>query len=796
MRIVPRCAGLAVALTCSLLLLACSSPQASYSAHVQRGQTYLAQGNLQKAQVEFRNAMQVLPGRAEAHVLAGRVAEQLGDLRTAAGLYRSAIDVDPMNVDAQARLGRLYVLTGDPKHGLEVIAMALAQHPDDPALLTVHGAARAALKDIPAALADAEHAVQIAPHDEDAVALLVALYQRSGDTRRAVDVLLATLQARPDSVDLRRILADLYEKLGQPVPAERQLLQVVAFRPQEFAPRAALVDFYIRASRLDDAERTLQGAMVALANQDGPRLAYIEFLSKWRSRQEREHALTGLLARYPKDYELQLAHAAVLLQENRSDAAAEAYRATLRQAGEQPAGLLARNRLAAMLITQRHFEEAAVLLQQVLQKNSRDASALELRANIALERGETAAAVADLRAVLRDQPGAVLILRSLARAYLADGQTSLAEESLRNAMQSTPEDLATRMELAQLLASTQRPDGAVTLLIETAQRFPKELAPREALVHAYLAKADLQAAQSAAVGVTKAFADDWRGPYLEALVAESQRRPQQAVAALERALALQPDALGALQEISRLLVTGEQTERAVTRLRAVIASRPDDAPVHELLGEVLSGRDVAAAITELRRAVDLQPGWWVPYHYLASTQMATGDTAGAIKTLQQGVDATRLEAPLVGDLANLYERQNQPQAALSLYDKFCKDFPGSAFGANNLAMLLVTYGQDHASLERARDLTARFMNATSPDLLDTAGWVRLKLGDVTTALPVLEDAAHRAPLSAIVQYHLGMAQLQAGQRAAARASLESAVAARNHFDGWDDARATLARLGS
>jgi Flp pilus assembly protein TadD len=186
----------------------------------------------------------------------------------------------------------------------------------------------------------------------------------------------------------------------------------------------------------------------------------------------------------------------------------------------------------------------------------------------------------------------------------------------------------------------------------------------------------------------------------------------------------------------------------------------------------------------------------VPYHDLGSTQLATGDFAAATRTYEQGVDATQLQAPLVGDLATLYEQQHRPQQAEALYDRYCKEFPGNTFAANNLAMLLVTYGQDHASLERARDLTARFMSATNPELLDTAGWVRFKLGDVAAALPTLEDAARLAPQSGLVRYHLGMVQLQAGQRAAARASLESAVAGSSHFDGRDEARATLARLGS
>jgi tetratricopeptide (TPR) repeat protein len=794
MKIVAHCAGLASALVCSCLLLACSNPERSYSAHVERGRRYMDEGNLQKAQIEFRNAIQVLPAHADAHVMGGQVAERLGDLRTAISLYQSAIDVDPNNIAARAYLGRIYVLTGNPERGLEVIATALQRYPDDPMLLTVRGAGRAKLGDTSSALTDAERAVQLAPHDEDAVALLAGLYQQAGNTQHAVDLLRRTLEARPDSVDLHRVLAGLYEKLDQPASAEAQLQEIVAERPQDFVSRADLVAFYVRTSRIDDAERTLKAAMAELPNQDQARLAYIEFLSQWRSREQRDQALADMLARNPRDYALQLAHGVMQWQENESDAAAATYEAIIAAAGERPDGLSARNRLAAILITQRRFTEASVLVQQVLQVSNRDASALELRANIALERGEAASAITDLRTVLRDQPGSAPILRSLAKAYLSDGETSLAEESLRSAVDRAAGDPAARIELAQLLANTQRLDAAIVLLVEAVHRYPRDMSACEALVRAYIAKPDFKAAQGVAIDAIKASPDDWRGPYLEALVAESQQRPEPAIAALEQALTLQPDALEVLQEISRLDSAGGKADQAISRLRLAVSKRPDNAALHELLGTLLSGRDSAAATGELRRAIDLRPGWWVPYHELGRIQVAAGDAAQAAKTLQQGVDATRLEVPLVEDLATLYERQGRPQEAMRLYDRFGKDFPGSVFGSNNLAVLLVTYGKDRASLERARDLTARFMTATNPDLLDTAGWVRFKLGDTATALPVLEEAARRAPTSGIVRYHLGMAQLQMGQRAAARASLESAVAGPNHFEGWDDARATLARL--
>jgi tetratricopeptide (TPR) repeat protein len=798
MQTVARGEALLVAVLFSLLVLTgCGSPAASRAAHMQRGQRYLAENNLQKAQVEFRNAMQIAPNQADARVMSGRVAEQLGNVRDALALYQSAIDVDAGYVPARVRLGRLYVLAAAPSRALETIAPALLQHPDDADLMTVRAAARSALMQREPALADAERAVSLAPQNEDAVALLAALYRQDGNVPRAVELLRTTLEKRTGSTDLRQILADLYEQLGQKDLAEAQFVRLVELNPKAFAPRFGLASFYVRSQRLDAAEGVFREAIAAQPSDEQPKLAYVEFLASRRSHAEGEQAIAHLIEQNPADYDLLLARAALLQRQDQRDAAATAYRDIITRAGDHPQGLLARDRLAAILVTQRRFDEASNFISQVLGRNQRDADALELRANIALERGETAAAVTDLRTALRDQPRSTLIRRALARAYLADAQTSLAEETLEDALEVAPDDVAVRVELGQLYARTNRLDTAIVALEQAVRLFPQNLAAREALVRLYIAKPDAEAAQKAAQQMTAAAPGDWHGPYLEAVVAEANKRPKDAARDLERALILQPDATEALDKLSQLDIADGHADRALARVQSLVASRPVDASVHNLLGQLLfETQDTKRAVAELTRAMQLAPDWWAPYHNLGAVQLAFGDSAAAIRTYERGVTATHMEPVLIADLATLYERQGRAADAIRSYEAFCRAFPGIPFAANNLAMLLVTYDKDPASLERARDLTARFMGATNADLLDTAGWVRLKSGDLTTALPALEEAARRAPDSRIVRYHLGMAQLQAGQRDRARASLESAVAGSARFPGWDEARSALARLGS
>jgi Flp pilus assembly protein TadD len=352
------------------------------------------------------------------------------------------------------------------------------------------------------------------------------------------------------------------------------------------------------------------------------------------------------------------------------------------------------------------------------------------------------------------------------------------------------------LELAQILMQTQHADAAVQLLEEAKQRLPKNLELREALVQVHIEQADYQAADAAAAEVTNAFVADWRGPYLQSQVAQARKRPEDASRDLERALALKPDAMTPLSAISRLDVAAGRKAQAVARVRAQVTGHPQDAVLHNLLGEVLvQAGNPAQAAPEFSRALQLQPLWWRPYHNLGSVQLSLSGVDTALATYKQGVVATREEPELVIDLASTYEQADRSAEAIKAYENFCRGFPGITITANTLAMLLVTHNKDAASLQRARELTARFMTSTTPELLDTAGWVRLKSGDVTAALPVLEEAVQRAPDSRVMRYHLGMAQLQAGQRQQARASLEAALTGAVSFEGSAEARSALASLG-
>jgi Flp pilus assembly protein TadD len=147
------------------------------------------------------------------------------------------------------------------------------------------------------------------------------------------------------------------------------------------------------------------------------------------------------------------------------------------------------------------------------------------------------------------------------------------------------------------------------------------------------------------------------------------------------------------------------------------------------------------------------------------------------------------------ELASLYERLGRVDDAIASYQAL---YAGNSrlkqVAANNLAMLLVTYRADKSSLDLASDLTRGFDASDNGALLDTQGWVRFKRREFQDAVAELERAALRAPDSKVIRYHLGMAELQVGQREQARRNLEAALAGKAGFLGSDDARLALASL--
>ncbi len=782
-------------LICLVLLVACGGAESRKERYLGRAQALVAEQDFEKAQLELRNALQIDPDYFSALLLMGSVSERLGDPRRAMQMYEAALDQDSSSTAARAGLAKIYVFGGLPEKAVELVEAGLLLKPDDPALLTVRGAARARLGDIPSAIADAEKALAGDPVNENTVALLASLYVKSDRTAEARALVERAVEGLPKSVDLRLILADIYRQADDRPAAEKMLREVVALHPEQTSHSYTLARFLAGSGRSVDAEKVLRDLVASHPDDTQAKTALVSLLSVRESPDAAERELLGFIKQAPKDAQLRLSLGDFYLARGKTADAARIFKEVIDLDDNGPQGLGARNRLAAQAFADKRFDESSQLIEAVLAANSQDNDALVLRAQMALGRGDTVAAITDLRAVLRSQPTSVPVQRALAQAYVQSNDLALAEDTLKKAIAGNPGDPNIRVDLAQLLVRSGEKQRALQTLQDAVAESPENLAAQEQLFVVYAARGDVKSARATAAAVKSARPDLPLGDYLTGLVYRAEGNTAAAIGSFEAALKLKPNGAEPLTALVEALIKSGRTEEALARLATIGKEQPNNSIPHNIRGEVLlAGQRYAEAQVAFDESITLSPSWWVPYRGKAKAQLGAGQAAAAESTYQAGLRATGGALPLGVELAALNESAGQPERAIAEYEKLLERSPTNEVVTNNLAMLLVTYRDDAQSRERAAQLSVRLQKSSIATYVNTAGWVSYRLGRYEEAIPLLRKASEQEPNSPLFRYHLAMAQLKAGQVADAKLNLETALKSNSRFPGDDDARSTLEQL--
>jgi Tfp pilus assembly protein PilF len=774
----------------------CSGAEERKAKYLEHGLNFLAAENFDKARIEFQNVLQIDPKDPKARYEMGVVNEHLGKMRQAAQFYQGAIEVKPDDVDARFRLGRMYLFGGAPERTLEVIKPVLATHPDEPELLTLRAAVRSQQKDVSGALADAGRAASLAPVNEDAVAVLAGIYTSQGDTAKAQALLEQAIQRIPGSIDLRLALAEADVQNHRLAEAEALLLKIVAMKPSDPAHRIRLAQFYARTDQIDAAEGCLRRAVKELPAEDTLKVSLINFLAARRSRAQAEAELKGMIAAAPADSELQFALAKFYEGGHDLVHAEAVYRQIIEREKLAPAGLMARDQLALLRTQQNDFAGARVLVDQVLAVSPRDEQALLAHGDIALATQDPRSAIADMRAVQRDQPGAVGVLRTLARAHFANGEPDIAEETMRRAYEANPKDKGLQLDFVRLLAELGKPEEAQALVLDLLQKSPDNFEALDAEFRISVTLQDLATAASAADAIVALRPKLALGYFYQGMLAAARHRSDEALRLYGKALEIQPTYVDPLEGIVWQLVQQKRVPEALRRLDAVAAREPKNPAVLQTKGSVLVGEGrFADADAAFRQAIERSPTWWVPYRSLAYAQLKEKqDPAVAIATLRNAKAVVAQKDAVGEELASLLETLGKHEDAIAENEALEREYPHSPEIANNLALLLVTYRTDPPSLDRAKELASRFAQSSNASLLDTYGWVLYKRGEAAASVPVLARVVAKTPNAALARYHLGMAQSQAGDPADARDNLTRAVNSGTPFSGLDEAKATLERI--
>jgi Flp pilus assembly protein TadD len=243
------------------------------------------------------------------------------------------------------------------------------------------------------------------------------------------------------------------------------------------------------------------------------------------------------------------------------------------------------------------------------------------------------------------------------------------------------------------------------------------------------------------------------------------------------------------------LAAESQSDKAISVLQEELKKTPDSIPVRSILARTaaLVGK-YELAVEQYQHLLALAPNSEAACLALGTTYRMKGDFANAITYLQKAhTMAPDDPVPMIRLGGALALTGRRPEA-LAVYRDALKLKPDDAATWSNAAYLIAESG---GSLDEALKFAQKAMQLDSkqPSYTDTLGWVYLKRNQNDSAIQVFRILTQKYPNDATFHYHLGLALLQQGDKAMARAELKTALTQKPSEEVKRNIETVLAKAG-
>jgi tetratricopeptide (TPR) repeat protein len=723
MRSVPtstRCVGLVLVVIVIATGACRRDPQATARAFVASADRYARAGELAKAVIEYRNAIEHDDSAASTHFKLGLVYERLGDTDRASASFVRVAQLDPSHVDARLRASSAWLARGRYAEARRIAEEAVSLQPRNVTALAIAAAADAGLGNVVRARHVLDEALAIEPRSafarrafgtallrrgslKDAREMLQTAVEgdpgtaagwtalgeacwRLGDVPAAESAFQRAAQVDPDSADVHKFLAAFYVRTGRADRAESHFRMLAGKSADR---RLVLADYYMAADRNDDAARELE--LITDKRLTGVvRLRQAAIHYRRGDKAEAYRQLDTVFADKAVEPDARLLKSELLLRD--ADVVG-AIKEAERSAALRPGWPAASYMVAVIHLMRGDAVEATRWLQRARSEGA-DGPAIDLGlARAALAQGQIDQAIRLTQAVVANAPSLQSYL-VLARALRGKGDLDRARDAVASARLHGKDAPALDVEEGQLELAAHRPKLARRAFTRALQHGPASAQARAGLIASTVADGEMSSA--------RLWVDQW--------LASDPGNVQTML------LSAQLDAVeGRPEAAERTLLQAEQTA-------------PNDP-------------DVAEALARL--------------------SLARGNTADAAKHMARAADNRARPVAEFVAVGMLREEAGDVTGATAAYERALALDPDAAIAANNLAWIYARGQRMDEALELAE--RAQLSLRDLPQSLHTLGWMYYLRGMNDRAIDWLQRARDRAPDNPLYHRDLAQAYSKAGR---------------------------------
>jgi len=753
-------------------MASCGSSEDSAASYVESGKELLAEGNIDKARLQFKNAIQVDPRMAEPFYQLALIDEKNQKWKAMFANLTTVEQLDPNHHEAIVKLGQIYLLAGNFDLAMEKADKVLQADSQNVQAIVLKASVYLKQKNFGSALTEVDQALAIDGNNIEAISVKILAYKEQGNNDEALKLVDQAINTNKDSLPLKMIRLSILESEKDYAAMEvtyRELLPAYPDKNWVAVSLAKLLNGPL--DRYEDAKTVLQDFVDANPDDAESKLLLVA-LVKTKDRQQAISLLDDYIKADPANFDLRFAKLRLLAEEKDVELVTAELQQIIVDDPEGNNGLKAKGILAGIEAGKGNFEQVETLVDEVLEKAPEDETALLLKAKLELRANKSDPAISNLRLVLRNNPESDKALVMLAQAHLLNGSPELAEDNFRKALKINPSNTIAALAVANSLLKSNDVDRAEDVLLIALQDNPNHQSLLEVLAQVRILKKDWAGTQSTIETLQGDKKDSAFSHYLTGQMYQAQEEYAQAIDEYKLVLAKNPNMNRALQSLAYSYMKLDQKQELIDYLNQFINSNPKLLSGYSVLVNVYrQDKDTQLAISTIEKGLAVEPKWIGGYTFLAGISLAKGDSQQAIKSYKRGLKNNPGNNFLSLQLASAYERDENYAEAKTIYEDILLRDENIEPAINNLASLLTDQFESEDNLKKALKLSSRFKKSTEPYYLDTYAWVNVKLGNFDEARSILERIVSLNSSVAIFNYHLGVLYDKQGNATAARKQL-------------------------
>ena len=470
---------------------------------------------------------------------------------------------------------------------------------------------------------------------------LVVFYVKLGRNDDAARLLGKLLEDHPEDVEILTLKAGLYVSMGKVDDAASVYKDILAILPDDDKTMLRLGSLYAGNGRYEEARRIFE----RLVHLDEDSFVGFQYLAKLYQQQgDYEKAIAAYDKALALHWLPSLALEAVDLLEYRKqyDKAVSLCRQTL---VNDPDNEKARQRLARLFLGMGQADQALVELRE-LRKHAVNVYNVDVTiGRVLIEQKRYDEAINHFSAMQETAPDSGHVHYLLALAHGASGNE---QEAIRFLQMVTPADSVYEdavMLQVELLVKGEQFDRAKKVLVDAiADPAGRKSRFYEALASLYRHQGDLEGGLQVLKKALPLYPEDGRLHYEYALFLDRLGHFDDALAAMQKVLAMDPDNPYALNYVGYTWADrGQNLEDARKFIERAVELRPEDGFIRDSLGWVYFRLgDDAKAVSELSKALELSADP-VIFEHLGDVHSKAGRVEQALQAYEQALDVLKTE---------------------------------------------------------------------------------------------------------------------------------------------------------